>query len=389
MNYILFDDQIVRNNLLPLTFTRPVADVRFGILTMREKWERFLNTKTSTLTEGYLSEKFPLVKEDVNILINSSICPSEELMEEISSLKTDQALVGDTKIVAMKLSLEGLENMDSVETEEVQKIKSQSSCINNIWDLFSSLDTALMDDFAVLTEGRTSQKVSQTNRIMGSHPIFIEEGASVEMAILNSTNGPIYIGKNAEVMEGSAIRGPFALGDYSSLKMNTKIYGPTSIGPYSKVGGEVNNSVILGYTNKAHDGFLGNSVIGEWCNLGADTNTSNLKNTYDIVRIWNYRQESFVSTELQFCGLIMGDHSKSSINSMFNTGTVVGVNVNIFGTGFPRQFVPSFNWGGPSGYKKYNFNKAIEVAERVYARRGKKFDKVEQDILKTVYQNTI
>ena len=271
----------------------------------------------------------------------------------------------------------------------MQKIKSQSSCINNIWDLFSSLDTALMDDFAVLTEGRTSQKVSQTNRIMGSHPIFIEEGASVEMAILNSTNGPIYIGKNAEVMEGSAIRGPFALGDYSSLKMNTKIYGPTSIGPYSKVGGEVNNSVILGYTNKAHDGFLGNSVIGEWCNLGADTNTSNLKNTYDIVRIWNYRQESFVSTELQFCGLIMGDHSKSSINSMFNTGTVVGVNVNIFGTGFPRQFVPSFNWGGPSGYKKYNFNKAIEVAERVYARRGKKFDKVEQDILKTVYQNTI
>jgi UDP-N-acetylglucosamine diphosphorylase/glucosamine-1-phosphate N-acetyltransferase len=388
MNYILFDDQIVRKNLLPLTFTKPVADIRFGIMTMREKWERFLNASTSSLTEGYLNKKYPLVKSDVNILINSSISPSKELMGEIEALKTDQALVGNTKVVAMKLSLESLENLDSAETEEV-KLQSDSLCINNVWDLFSKLDLAIAQDFEAITKGRKSQKLSDTNRTMGSHPIFIEEGASVEMSILNTTNGPIYIGKDAEIMEGCSVRGPLALGEHAVLKLGAKIYGPTTIGPYSKIGGEVNNSAIMGYSSKAHDGFLGNSVIGEWCNLGADTNTSNLKNTYDIVRIWNYRLESFISTELQFCGLIMGDHSKSGINTMFNTGTVVGVNVNIFGTGFPRQFVPSFSWGGPSGYKKYNFNKAVEVAKRVFARRDKEFDKVEIDILKTVYDNTL
>jgi UDP-N-acetylglucosamine diphosphorylase/glucosamine-1-phosphate N-acetyltransferase len=388
MNFILFDDQAVRNNLLPLTFTRPVADVRFGILTMREKWEHFLNAKTSSLTETYLQQKFPLVKEDINILINSSISPSEELVEEILSLEKEQALVGEFKVVAMNLSLKSLENMDMAETKEV-KLKSDTFCINNVWDLFAKLDQAIAEDFAWLTKERKSQKLSDTNRVLGEHPIFLEEGAKVEMSILNTTNGPIYIGKDAEIMEGSVVRGPFVLGEHATLKLGSKVYGPTSIGPHSKVGGEVNNSMILGYSNKAHDGFLGNSVIGEWCNLGADTNTSNLKNTYDIVRIWSYAQESFVSTELQFCGLIMGDHSKSGINTMFNTGTVVGVNVNIFGTGFPRQFVPSFNWGGPAGYKKYNFKKAVEVATKVYARRGMDFDKVEQDILKIVYEKTI
>jgi len=388
MNFILFDDQSVRNNLLPLTFTRPVADVRFGILTMREKWEHYLNAKTSSLTEAYLQKKFPLVKGEINILINSSIAPSKELVEEILSLEMDQALVGDFKVVAMKLSLEGLEKMDYTDSKEV-KLKSKTFCINDVWDLFSKLDQAIAADFEWITKGRKSQKLSDSNRVMGSHPIFVEEGAKVEMAVLNSSDGPIYIGKDAEIMEGSIVRGPFALGTHSTLKMGAKIYGPTSIGPHSKVGGEVNNAMILGYSNKAHDGFLGNSVIGEWCNLGADTNTSNLKNTYDSVRIWNYSQESFTDTGLQFCGLIMGDHSKSGINTMFNTGTVVGVNVNIFGTGFPRQYVPSFNWGGPAGYKKYNFKKAVEVAKRVYARRGLDFDNVEEEILKTVYEKTI
>ena len=388
MNYILFDDQIVRKNLLPLTFTRPVADIRFGILTMREKWERFLDSKISTLTEGYLSKKYPLVKSDVNVLINSSISPSKELMDEILALKTDQALVGNTKVVAMKLSLESLENMDSAATQEV-KLKTESVCINDVWDLFAKLDTTIALDFEMLTKGRKTQKLSDTNRVFGAYPVFIEEGAKVEMATFNTSDGPVYIGKDAEVMEGCFVRGPFALGDHAVLKMGAKIYGPSSFGPFSKIGGEVNNSMVFGYSSKGHDGFLGNSVLGEWCNLGADTNTSNLKNTYDIVRIWNYRQESFVSTGLQFCGLIMGDHSKSSINTMFNTGTVVGVNVNVFGTGFPRQFLPSFSWGGPSGYKKYNYKKAVEVAKRVFARRDKEFDQVEQDILKTVYDNTL
>ncbi len=388
MNFILFDDQTVRNNLLPLTFTRPVGELRFGILTMREKWEQYLKAKTSFLTEDYLQEKYPLVKGDVNILINSSVAPSDSLLEEILALKTNQALVGNVKVIAMNLTLESLENMDAADPEEV-KLKSDTFCINNIWDLFSKLNRAIPDDFALLTKGRKSKKLSDTNRVIGEHPVFLEEGAKVEMAILNTTAGPIYIGKNAEVMEGSIIRGPFALGEGGVVKLGAKVYGPTSIGPYSKIGGEVNNSLILGYSNKAHDGFMGQSVIGEWCNLGADTNTSNLKNTYDTVRIWNYGQETFTDTGLQFCGLIMGDHSKSSINMMFNTGTVVGVNVNVFGTGFPRQFIPSFNWGGPSGYKKYNFRKAVEVAKRVYARRGKEFDKVEQDILKAVYDQTL
>jgi len=388
MNYILFDDQVVRKNLLPLTFTRPVADIRFGILTMREKWELALDVSTSSLTEGYLSVKYPLVKKDDNILINSSINPSEALIKEIHNLKTDQALVGNTKVIAMRLSLESLENMDSVESQEV-KLQTESVCINNVWDLFSKLDETIAIDFETITKGRKSQKLSDTNRVIGEHPIFIEEGAVVEFSTLNTSNGPIYIGKDAEVMENSSVRGPFALGEHAVLKMGAIVYGPTSIGPYSKIGGEVSNSMILGYSSKGHAGFLGNSVLGEWCNLGADTNTSNLKNTYDLVRIWNYNQESFVSTGLQFCGLIMGDHSKSSINTMFNTGTVVGVNVNIFGTGFPRQFVPSYSWGGPSGYKKYNFKKSIEVAKRVYARRDLEFTQVDEDILKVVYDKTI
>jgi UDP-N-acetylglucosamine diphosphorylase/glucosamine-1-phosphate N-acetyltransferase len=388
MNYILFDDQAVRKNLLPLTFTRPVADIRFGILTMREKWELALDVSTSSLTEGYLSVKFPVVKKDDNILINSSINPSEALIKEIHNLKTDQALVGNTKVIAMRLSLESLENMDSVESQEV-KLQTESVCINNVWDLFSKLDETIAIDFETITKGRKSQKLSDTNRVIGEHPIFIEEGAVVEFSTLNTSNGPIYIGKDAEVMENSSVRGPFALGEHAVLKMGAIVYGPTSIGPYSKIGGEVSNSMILGYSSKGHAGFLGNSVLGEWCNLGADTNTSNLKNTYDLVRIWNYNQESFVSTGLQFCGLIMGDHSKSSINTMFNTGTVVGVNVNIFGTGFPRQFVPSYSWGGPSGYKKYNFKKSIEVAKRVYARRDLEFTQVDEDILKVVYDKTI
>ncbi|RUA24387.1 MAG: glucose-1-phosphate thymidylyltransferase [Bacteroidetes bacterium] len=388
MNYILFDDQIVRKNLLPLTYTRPVADLRFGIMTMREKWERVLNVKTSTLTEAYLSKKYPLVKADDNILINSSVVPSESLIKEIQALKTNQALVGNVKVIAMRLSLDSLEHMDSMDTEEV-KLQTESVCINNVWDLFSKLGETIPVDFEMLTKGRKSQKLSETNRVIGEHPIFIEEGASVEFSTFNTKNGPIYIGKDAEVMEGCTVRGPLAICDHAVLKMGALVYGPTTIGPYSKIGGEVSNSMILGYSSKGHAGFLGNSVLGEWCNLGADTNTSNLKNTYDIVRIWNYAQESFVDTGLQFCGLIMGDHSKSSINTMFNTGTVVGVNVNIFGTGFPRNFVPSFSWGGPSGYKKYNFKKAVEVAKRVYARRDKEFDAVEEAILKAVYVNSI
>ena len=389
MNYILFDDQS-RNNLLPLTFMRPVAEIRLGILTFREKWEFLLKAKTSTLTEAYLSEKFPIVKEKSNILINGAICPSPELIKEIHALKPNQTLVAEDSIIALNINEEDLDDTGDMDITGIDEVESKVDIlrINDSWEIFSRNGQAIEKDFELLTKGRKSKKLSPTNRVVGEENIFVEEGAKVEFAILNATTGPIYIGKDAEIMEGAVIRGPFALCEHATVKMSAKIYGPTTIGPWSKVGGEVNNSVIFGYSNKAHDGFLGNSVIAEWCNIGADTNNSNLKNSYDSIKLWNYPQRTFVDTGLQFCGLIMGDHSKTGINTMFNTGTVVGVNVNVFGPGYQRNFVPSFSWGGTSGFSGYNINKAIDVAKAVYARRGKEFDEVEQDILINVYDET-
>ena len=389
MNYILFDDQS-RNNLLPLTFMRPVAEIRLGIMTLREKWELLLKTKTSTLTEAYLSEKFPIVKETNNILINGAICPTPELIREIHALKPNQTLVAEDSIVALNINEEDLDDSGDMDISGIDEVESKVDIlrINDAWEIFSRNGEAIKKDFEILTKGRKSQKLSPTNRVVNEENIFVEKGAKVEFAILNASTGPIYIGKDAEIMEGAVIRGPFALCEHATVKMSAKIYGPTTIGPWSKVGGEVNNSVFFGYSNKAHDGFLGNSVIAEWCNIGADTNNSNLKNSYDSVKLWNYPQRTFVDTGLQFCGLIMGDHSKTGINTMFNTGTVVGVNVNVFGPGYQRNFVPSFSWGGTSGFTGYNIKKAIQVAKAVYSRRGLEFDQVEQDILINVYDET-
>ncbi len=389
MNYILFDDQS-RNNLLPLTFMRPVAEIRIGILTIREKWEHMLKARTSTLTEAYLSEKYPIVKEKNNVLVNGSVCPTPELIKEIKALKPNQTLVKDDTIIALNISEEDLDDsgdMDITGIDEVES-KSQFLKLSDSWDIFNRNGEAIQKDFEMLTKGRKSKKLSDTNRVMAPENIFVEEGATVEFAILNASTGPIYIGKDAEIMEGSVIRGPFALCEHATVKMAAKIYGPTTIGPWSKVGGEVNNSVFFGYSNKAHDGFLGHSVIAEWCNIGADTNNSNLKNSYDHVKLWNYPQRTFVDTGLQFCGLIMGDHSKTGINTMFNTGTVVGVNVNVFGPGYQRNFVPSFSWGGTSGFVAYNIKKAIDVATAVYKRRGLDFNEMEQDILINVFDET-
>jgi len=389
MNYILFDDHS-RSNLLPLTFMRPVAEIRLGILTIREKWERLLNTQTSTLTEAYLSEKFPIIKEKTNFLINGSVCPSVELVDEINQLKPGQTLVSEDAIIALHINEKELDDSGDVDISGIDEImtKNEFLKINDTWDIFSKNGMAIQSDFELITKGRKSQKLSSTNRVIGEENIFIEEGAKVEFAILNASIGPIYIGKDAEVMENSVVRGPFALCEHGVLKMAAKIYGPTTIGPYSKVGGEINNTVIFGYSNKAHDGFIGNSVIGEWCNLGADTNNSNLKNSYDNVKLWSYPQNTFVDTGLQFCGLIMGDHSKTGINTMLNTGTVIGVNANVFGAGYQRNFVPSFSWGGTSGFKIYDIKKAMKVAETVYSRRNKKFDEIDQDIMANVFDQT-
>lgn len=389
MNYVLFDN-FRRSNLLPLTYLRPVADIRIGILTIRKKWELYLNAKTSTLTEDYLSEKYPIKEEKDNVMINGSICPTPELVKEIGTLNNNEVLVQGEVIVAMRVESTDLDNMedDNVEGVNVVESKADFQKIDFTWDVFRFNGRAIKEDYDLLTAKRKSKTLSDTNTVIGND-IFIEAGAKVEGATINSTSGPVYIGKNAEIMEGSLIRGPFALCEHATIKMGAKIYGPTTIGPYSKVGGEVNNSVFFGFSNKAHDGFMGNSVVGEWCNIGADSNTSNLKNTYDNVKVWNYGDQTFVDTGLQFCGLIMGDHSKCGINTMFNTGTVIGINTNVFGGGYQRNFVPSFLWGGTSGFRSFDFGKAVEVARKMYARRGLEFNSVDLDILQSVFNMTL
>ena len=389
MNTILFDAQ-QRQNLLPLTYTKPVAELRVGILKIVEKWNKYLKTECSFLTEEYLQEKFPARIEDQNLLINGALLPDEDLAEQISLLKVREAITKDNQLLAINLEKEDLLGFFSGELEEYSNIEYDAdiSLINNTWDIFSKNGEEIEADYDLLTQGRVSQEISSTVQVLGKEQVFFEEGAKAEFAIINASSGPVYIGENAEIMEGAVIRGPFALCEHSTVKMSAKIYGPTTIGPESKVGGELNNVVIQGYTNKAHDGFLGNSVIGEWCNLGADTNNSNLKNNYAEVRLWDYGTEGFAKTGLQFCGLIMGDHSKCGINTMFNTGTVVGVSANIFGSGFPRNFIPSYSWGGASGFVEYQTKKAFEVAAKVFERRGLEFDEKEQKILNHIFEQT-
>jgi UDP-N-acetylglucosamine diphosphorylase/glucosamine-1-phosphate N-acetyltransferase len=389
MNTILFDDD-KRADLLPLTFTRPVADLRVGILTIKEKWAKWLKTKVSYHTEEYLQEKFPMLIEEDNLLINGALLPEKEIVEAISLLKNNDALVKNGKLLALRVNRHDFHNFNthSLTYFNTNEYDKTTNLINFPWDIFTLNEQEIEIDFLLLTQGRKSQPISPTNRFVKPERIFIEEGASVEFSILNPANGYIYIGKDAEVMENATVHGSLALCEHSVLKIGAKIYGATTVGPHSKVGGEVSNSIFIGYSNKGHDGFLGNSVLGEWCNLGADTNNSNLKNNYAIVKMWNYPQKRFVNTNLQFAGLIMGDHSKSGINTMFNTGTVVGVFANIFGSGFPRNFVPSFSWGGASGFSIYQTQKAYEVAEKVMERRHIKFDDVERKILDKVFELT-
>lgn len=385
MNYILFDAS--RNSLLPLTYTRPVCDIRIGILTIREKWEKYLGEKTSTITEDYLSVKYPTLQSEEMMLINGSICPTLKLVEAIKGLKIGQALVSGNNVVAIyKTREQFLSEEDS--TQEIEVCEDFIK-ITNPWDIFALNDKALRDDFQLLTKGRKSAPLSETNRVVGEENIFVEEGAEVEFAILNAKEGPIYIGKDAQIMEGSVVRGPLAMCEHSVLKMSSKIYGATTLGPHVKVGGEVSNVVIFGYSNKAHDGFIGNSVIGEWCNIGADTNASNLKNTYEEVRVWSIEKNTFVPTGQTFFGTIMGDHSKCGINTMFNTGTVVGVSSNIYGHGYQRNYIPSFAWGGIMGLKSYDIDKAIEVAEKMYQRRNIQMSQEDKSILRNVYTQTL
>jgi UDP-N-acetylglucosamine diphosphorylase/glucosamine-1-phosphate N-acetyltransferase len=385
MNYILFDGT-VRNALLPFTFTRPVADIRLGILTIREKWEKYLGSTTTTLTEEYLSEKFPMVEMENNVLINASFLPNDILAEMVKNLEKNQAVFQGEEVIAFYTN----DTQEEVDFDTYEIIEFNEECLKleHTWDIFAKNDAALREDFELITEDRKSQPIPKSVNVISPENIFIEEGAKLEFVTLNASTGPIYIGKNAEIMEGSVIRGPFALCEEAQVKLATKVYGATTIGPHCRIGGEVNNSVLFGYSNKGHDGFLGNSVLGEWCNMGADSNNSNLKNNYEEVRLWSYETEGFARTGLQFCGLMMGDHSKCGINTMFNTGTVVGVNANIFGAGFPRNFVPSFSWGGASGFTTYLTSKAFQTAKIDMARRQVEFTEEDAKILEHVFEVT-
>ncbi len=385
MNYILFDGP-TRKQLLPFTFTRPVADLLIGILTIREKWEKHLDECTSTRTEAYLSEKFPLEKSEDNVLINASYLPTETLVDLVKNLNTGEAIYDNNELIAYRSDRTDLTDFAGFKVKNCPK--ESVFVIKHTWDLFSENSRAIAEDFKLLTNGRSSQPIPESVHCINKEQIFLEEGSVIETGVLNASAGPIYLAKDSEVMEGCLIRGPFALREHSVVKMGAKIYGPTTVGPYCKMGGEVNNSILMGHSNKGHDGFLGNSVIGEWCNIGADTNSSNLKNNYAEVRIYDYSTEDFTRTGLQFCGLMMGDHSKCGINTMFNTGTVVGVATNIYGGGFPSNFIPSFSWGGSGGMTTYRMDKAFKTIKMVMQRRNIDFDACEKRLLTHIFEQT-
>jgi UDP-N-acetylglucosamine diphosphorylase/glucosamine-1-phosphate N-acetyltransferase len=388
MAIILFDDN-AHQTLLPLTFTRPAAGLRIGILTIAEKWERHLNLSASYHTQPWLQGKFPLKIEQENIFVYGAVCPDEYLLEAIDKLQNGEALKYGEQLLAVKLNAADAADFDpKADFSSVTVLENTPVILRFPEDIFRKNDIELRKDYTLLTKGRTSAAIDPTNIIIGAD-FFAEEGAVAHCSTFNTTNGPIYLSAKTEVWEGTHIRGAFAICENSQVKMGSKIYGATTVGPYCRVGGEINNAVIWGYSSKGHEGYLGNAVLGEWCNIGADTNNSNLKNNYDDVKLWDYNTQRFRKTGLQFCGLIMADHAKCAINTMFNTGTVVGVSANVFGAGFPRNFVPDFSWGGPQGYDVYSIKKMFETAERVFARRDNRtFDDNEKHILQTVFELT-
>lgn len=383
MNLVLTDlYSDIRQRLLPFTFTRPVSEIRCGILTITEKWEKAMDATARFLTEEHLQSKYLDSNQKNALVVAGHLFPDPALVQALKNLDEAEVLMQGDEILGFR------ESDTTTQPSEMEEVEYSGTLdgIFSTWDIFSKNGDQLKTDFKIITEGRQSQPIPDSVATVNEDQIFIEEGAELFHTVLNASDGPIYIGKNATVMEGSLVRGEFALCEGASLKMGAKIYGPTTVGPHSKVGGEVNNSVIIGYSNKGHDGFLGNSVIGEWCNLGADTNTSNLKNNYAEVRLWDYGQNRFAKTGLTFCGLMMGDHSKCAINTAFNTGTVVGVSANIFGAGFPKNFIPSFTWGGPQGVMTYKTQKAYEVADIVMQRRGMNLSDADRQILDHVFE---
>lgn len=386
-NYILYDDNTIRQNLLPFTFTRPVSEVRCGIWTITEKWTYFLQKTLSFLTEPYLQAKFSLIATNDNIFLNGAVCPTQDLATAVTSLKEGEVLKYGDDVVAYRSAYEITNPASEL---IIIEWKQPLIVIRNVWDIFVENGGQIQADLAEIRKTKTNLGITDPHTCCyGQDNIFVEEGASIRASVLNAESGPIYIGKNATIAEGSVVIGPFALCEGATVNWGGKMRMNTTVGPYCKVGGELSNSVLFAHSNKAHDGFLGNSVIGEWCNLGANTNNSNLKNDYTNVKIYNYRTHQLEDTQRLFCGLFMGDFTKAGISTMFNTGTVVGVNVNIFGEGFQPKHIPSFTWGGVAeGFTEYRIEKAMEVAQQTINRRGQNFNEIEEDILRKVFELT-
>jgi UDP-N-acetylglucosamine diphosphorylase/glucosamine-1-phosphate N-acetyltransferase len=386
MNIILFDHTTIRQDLLPFTFTRPVADIRIGILTIAEKWEKRLRIKSTFSTVSYLASKFPVTLTSDNYWINGAVCPTSEFITAIQALQPGDAISKDSMILAVRTPDD---EVPEIITGTIHEFQYDVTLVDQVWKIYQYNGAQIRADFELLTKGRKSAPILDVHtKVYAPENIFLEEGAHVKAALLNAENGPIYLGKDSFVQEGAIIRGPFALCESSHVNMAAKVRGDTTVGPFSKIGGEVSNSVLFGYSNKSHDGFLGNSVIGEWCNIGADTNTSNLKNNYENIKLWNYAKGGFKDTGLMFCGLMFGDHSKCGINTMFNSGTVVGVSASIFGDGYPRNFIPSFSWGGAAGLTTYQLNKALETAAKAMERRSLPLTESDKEIMTHIYHES-
>ena len=374
---INLDDCGLHLRFAPLTLTRPVGNLRIGILTNDERWKTYLpEAEIGFITEYYLSGKFKSIENAIRV--NASIIPNEDIVVAVLNLEENTVLYWNDIFIASN------GNKD----QKVQFTGQEPIQLSQRWHLYQKNGVVLEQDFDLITAGRKSQKLSNTNTLIGPvNRLFLEEGAIVEASILNTTTGAIYVGKDAEIMEGSVVRGGLALNEHAALKLSTKVYGPCTLGPHCKVGGEINNVTFQAYSNKGHDGFLGNASIGEWCNLGADTNSSNLKNNYGNVSTYSYEQNAEIKTDTQFMGVCMGDHSKCSINSMFNTATVVGVSCNIYGADFPPKFIPSFSWGGSDGFVKFKLNKAIEYSNNMMNRRGLNLTPEEIEIFEFIEKN--
>ncbi len=392
MEHIILFDNEVRDQLLPFTYTRPVCEIRVGMLTIKEKWEQWMRCKVSYITQDYLAEKFPIDSSDTNLVINGSVMPSDQLCTLIRQMDFNEAYLKGEELIVAKLDANQLNKLvNDEDISEIQGHDIQNTSflkLDHVWDIFKLNDEALRSDFEILTRGNRSRLLSRTNQVLAPEQVFVEEGASVECAILNASEGPIYIGKNATIMEGSILRGPVAVMEGSVVKAGAKVYGATTLGPGSKVGGEVKNVVFFGNSNKAHDGYLGDAVVGEWCNLGAGTSASNMKNNYSDVRVWSYAENDYVSSGQQFVGLFMGDHSRCGIQTAFNTGTVVGVGSNVFGTALHSKHIPSYAWGGGEDFETYELSKAFDSMERAMQRKNVAFSTEDRLIYMKVYEDT-